>query len=120
MPAPVCSLWYIPAQRALEEAAALAMKNDDRHLELPVLPQPTIWREFKGASTVWDIWQVARGIKKACHRYALDWRVIDWHAHDLLKAKQLPNYPQSERPGSDNKRIWFFAKVLAGLDVKFQ
>jgi hypothetical protein len=106
-----------PTRQALKEAAALARKNKDWHLELPVLPQPKIWRQLKRASTVGDIRQVARDIKKTRHRYALDWRVIDCHARDLLKAKQLPNYPQSERPGSDNKRIWFFAKVLAGLEL---
>jgi hypothetical protein len=44
-------------------------------------------------------------------------RVIRTHAHDLLSAKWMPNYPRTERTRSDDKRILFYAKILAGLSL---
>ena len=34
----------------------------------------------------------------------------------LVKAKRFPHYPKNPRPSSDDKRLIFFAKVLAGLE----
>ena len=42
-------------------------------------------------------------------------RVIRDHATELLRAKKGWNYPKKDRPKSDDKRVMFFAKILAGF-----
>lgn len=44
-------------------------------------------------------------------------RRLRFHASGFLMAKRLPSYPNSDRLKSRDKRIQFFAKVLAGLDM---
>jgi len=40
--------------------------------------------------------------------------VLDAHADTLLIGKKLPSYAKTNRPSSDDKRIEFLSKVLAG------
>lgn len=103
-----------PTRAALKKAEALVRGRKEWKLEPPVLPRPELWQRLKRASSCADIRLVARALRRS-HPVFLS-KVLHSHAGDLLKAKQLPNYPRSERPHSDEKRIWFFAKVLAGLE----
>ena len=43
--------------------------------------------------------------------------VIAANAKGFLEARMLPSYPRSTRPRSDDKRVAFFAKVLAGFEL---
>ena len=94
----------------------------------PTYPEPEIWEQLKRARSV-------RQVRQALHRIRKWWtaqhpamlpvptssesdhplQVATSYAGELLKAKRMPNYPRSDRPRSDDKRIGFFAKVLAGL-----
>ncbi len=42
-------------------------------------------------------------------------RVLCDYPAELFKARKLWNYPRTDRPTSDDKRIEFFAEALAGL-----
>lgn len=79
------------------------------------------WGQLKRARTEKEIRRAAESIRRwAQHVERSDWRtefprVISDHAKDLLRAKKAWNYPRKGRPKSDDKRVSFFAKVLAGF-----
>jgi hypothetical protein len=101
-------------RKALREAELLVKGKTDWRLEPPILPKPKIWERLTKTRSVSDIRQIARGLRKSDPVFA---SVLRSHAKTVLEAKQLPNYPGSDRKHSDDKRIWFFAKVLAGLEL---
>jgi hypothetical protein len=39
---------------------------------------------------------------------------LDLYAEELLGGKRLPSYAKTDRPSSDDKRVVFLSKVLAG------
>ena len=102
-----------PTRKALNTAAALVRGRKGWELQPPVLPRRELWQRLKRGRSVADVRQVARGLRRSHPTYS---NIFNARAEDLLRAKQLPNYPRSDRPRSDEKRIWFFAKVLAGLE----
>jgi hypothetical protein len=102
-----------PTRKGLSTAAALVRGRKNWKLQPPVLPRRELWERLKNARSVVDVRQVARGLRRNHPFFS---NILNTHAEDLLRAKQLPNYPGSNRPRSDEKRIWFFAKVLAGLE----
>lgn len=98
----------------------------------PIFPNPEAWEQLKKASTVPELRRAAGRIRRWARAMpGVDWkeagigqpleffhfsRVIRRHAIELLRAKQMRNYPR-ERPTNDDKRIVFFAKVMAGLSL---
>ena len=109
--------------------------QDGWHYVPPILASPQIWERLKDARTVPQIGSVARDLKRWADRtpksyYVMDGqrhedarvpilpihlRVFHAHAKKILAAKKLWTYPRTNRPKSDNKRIDFFGKSLAGL-----
>jgi hypothetical protein len=98
-----------------------------------VNPTPELWEALKKARSEREIKHVARKIATWDRRQGLGYtpapsrsqqaeydfpRLLKLHARTVLEAKKLPEYPKSARPTSDDRRIWFFAKVLAGLMVR--
>jgi hypothetical protein len=92
-----------------------------------VSPAPELWKRLRNARSAREIEQVAKDISRWESSQGLGYtgnkdydfpRALQLHASAFVKAKTLPEYPsapQSKRPRSDEKRAWFFAKVLAGL-----
>jgi hypothetical protein len=74
---------------------------------VPWPPRPAVWQQFKKAKSVSEIQRVGR---------TLGWKQLGMHAKEILTAKKLSSYPRKNRPSSDNKRIKFFAKVIAGSE----
>jgi hypothetical protein len=107
----------------------------------PVVPKPEIWeqmakgrtsglsdaREVEKAKTidVREIKKAARGIGDLRMAFASsleEWaqrpgRALSHYADRIAEAKTLPHYPKTEREKSDDKRIVFLAKVMAGLTL---
>lgn len=96
----------------------------------PVFPEAKIWDQIKDARSATEMQKaldaLERFSRKLCPRAR--WADTFWsrvlgavrdHADDLVKAKELPHYPKSSRrKTSDDKRIEFFAKVMAGLALR--
>lgn len=84
-------------------------------------PNSAAWDQLKRAHTEREIRRVAESIRRWAQQVERsDWQtefplVIRDHAKDLLRAKKSWNYPRKGRPKSDDKRVLFFAKVLAGF-----
>lgn len=100
-------------------------------------PQPEIWKQLKRARTAPEMraaadsveaWEDARvrnqppEVAAELAQIPAQWKtppryysaVIREHASALVRVKRLPHYP-AEAASNDDKRIVFFAKVLAGL-----
>ncbi len=100
----------------LEHARQLLRGKKGWILMPPEPPRPEIWERLKRARSVAEVRQTARDLHERNRMIsAPQWEAFHSHAEDLLRAKKLHNYPKSNRPHSDDKRIHFFAKVLAGL-----
>src|SRR6266849_4727553 len=78
-------------------------------------PEPDIWVRLKRATT-------AQQVRRVCSQ-SRHWlnpkrselgRVLYKHADQFLEAKADPAYPRSERGSSENKRIQFLARAMAG------
>lgn len=98
--------------------------NANWWLSPPIFPNAKAWERLKCARTVEEIKSFAENIHKWARRARVMglWteeypRTIRNHDSELLRAKRMPNYPRRSWPGSDNKRMQFFAKVLAGLTL---
>jgi hypothetical protein len=110
----------------------------------PVFPEPHLWEQLKSNHSVKEIQRTIASIEKYIRKrwpypysYSTDrdgfliqrravWSKTLWarllraardSADEVLKARDLPHFPRSERPSSDDKRVEFFAKVFAGLAV---
>lgn len=89
----------------------------------PVLPKPEAWKQLKRARSVEEVRQAGESIRKWERKFGplVAWRelpkTIHSHANEILGARRLPNYPRTNRPTSDDKRLLFFAKVMAGLTL---
>lgn len=105
-------------------------RNGSLTVELPINPTPEFWVALKQARSEHEINDVADKIAQWDRQQGLGYtpmpsssqqteydflQVMRLHAQVILEAKNLPEYPKSKRPKSDDKRIWFFSKVLAGL-----
>lgn len=86
-------------------------------------PNRTAWEKLKKARTQGEIRQATRDIGRWARRVERkDWtafpQAICDHAKDLLRAKQMWTYPRDlQRRTSDDKRIVFLSKILAGSTV---
>jgi len=104
------------------------MKAKDWVIFRPVMPEPEIWSRLKRARSVGEVREASRKMR--------DWMTreygpqvgrwlpgdppfefadaLDLYAEKLLRAKHLPSYAKTDRPRSDDKRLVFLSKVLAG------
>lgn len=87
-----------------------------------ICPDRTGWELLKTAHTEMEIRRAAKNIGHwARFVERSDWRTeipgaIAKYAKDVLRAKTNWAYPRDlHRPTSDDKRVLFFAKILAGL-----
>jgi hypothetical protein len=121
----------------VSEAATATEKMIDEGWVLvsaPILPAPEIWEQLKMAMSVAAIKKASRAIHRhwnneqiaAICGVPLDFDPIDFpdalarYADKILIAKELPNYPKAkaeDRPSSDDKRVEFFSKILAGAGL---
>jgi hypothetical protein len=90
----------------------------------PIMPKPNIWKQLKKARTVPQIKGAVRGIGKLRTAFvsSTPWGqnpagAFRHYADGILAAKRLPNYPKTNRPRSDDKRVEFLAKTMAGLTL---
>jgi len=104
------------------------MKTKDWVIFRPVMPAPEIWKLLKQARSVEDIRKASRGIQKWMTKQfgpgVGRWlpgsppveftNALNLYAEKLLSGKRLPSYAKTDRPSSDDKRVEFLSKVLAG------
>jgi hypothetical protein len=89
----------------------------------PILPSEQIWGRLKKATSVKEMRSALRAAQRFLFHNWKQWHSgsipckLQRHATALLKAKQQFNYPKSRRNRSDDKRVAFFAKALAGLEL---
>jgi len=99
----------------------------------PVVPKPHVWEQLKNAHTAPDIKKAARGIGNPSEEFSKDLRnafsstlekwaqhpdkAISYYAEEIREAKKLPHYPKTTRKRSDDKRVVFLSKVMAGLTL---
>ena len=88
------------------------------------MPKPAIWEQVKRADTVSQIRGAVRGMGELQVHFASStaWAqnpagAFRHYAEGILAAKQLPHYPKTNRPRSDDKRVEFLAKTMAGLTL---
>jgi len=91
----------------------------------PVVADSETWREFQRARMVETYHALLARVEarlpeeqRSSEMWSRLFRYARERAADLVKARQLAHYPRAkntDRPTSDDKRIEFFAKVLAGL-----
>jgi hypothetical protein len=113
-----------PKAKAAREEMLRKIRNKDWNwvVSSPVMAAPEIWKRLKRARSAKDIQEVSRAIRRWASEYmpGEDWATrfpdaLASQADKVLSAKRLPNYPKTNRARSDDKRIEFFSKVLAGL-----
>jgi hypothetical protein len=106
----------IIAPKRTLDARELVKGKRDWMLTPPRYPIPEIWERLKKARSICDVQRLARDIHVRYRTISVaQWEPFHNHAADFLRAKKLHNYPRSVRPGSDEKRIHFFAKILSGF-----
>jgi hypothetical protein len=99
------------------------LKDENWIVFRPTFPDPNAWEQLKRARSAREVQEAAQSIRRWERHFGpiVVWKelpkAIRCHGIDILKAKMLPNYPKSKRPRSDDKRILFFAKVMAGLTL---
>lgn len=114
----------IPVSRASQKLPERMTVGKDWVIHRPVMPKPAIWEQLSRARTVAQIKAAARGIGKlqSCFASSTPWSqnpagALRHYAEDILAARRLPNYPKTQRPRSDDKRVEFLAKIMAGLTL---
>jgi hypothetical protein len=96
------------------------LRDENWIVSRPTFPDPNAWEQLKRARSVKEVQEAAKSIRRWGRQFGpiVVWKelpnAIRCHGNEILKAKMLPNYPKSKRPRSDDKRILFFAKVMAG------
>jgi hypothetical protein len=92
-------------------------------LFFPGLPaQPQLWRQLKRPESIKQLQHTGEGIHawlsasvpgiQGTPQYR---EALCGHPAELFQARRLWNFPRTDRPSSDDKRIAFFAESLAGL-----
>ena len=107
LPLPLTNKWR-------KDVLGLVRLDKNWRFTPPTSARPGIWKRLTTARSVAEIREIARRLRPL---YPLLASTLDSHAEDFLRAKQLPNYPQSNRPRTADKRTQFFAKTLAGLSL---
>lgn len=90
----------------------------------PTYPKPEVWEALKKARTPRQVKKTARriGELRSAFTSSTPWAqkphdALSCFAKGFLDAKDLPNYPKTDRTKSDDKRVQFLAKVMAGLTL---
>jgi hypothetical protein len=81
-------------------------------------PPLAIWEELqRGAPGFWQGLTAARTVAdvQKLDRFFWQENFFSSHAQEILDSKKLPTYPRAQF--SDRKRVKFFAKVFAGLEL---
>jgi hypothetical protein len=117
----------IPVDKAIVRELAAKFKGSDWVLSQPVFPNPSLWDQFKGVRSPAAALKAVRRIRTWANKPnppGAHWAwpgtlitIVTRQGREFLRAKRLPSYPRSNRPHSDDKRIEWFAKVLAGLEA---
>jgi hypothetical protein len=92
-------------------------------LFFPGLPaQPQLWRQLKRPESIKQLQQTSdkiyawlRASVPGVHAMPQFRDALCAHVAKLFKAHKLWNFPRTDRPSSDEKRVAFFAESLAGL-----
>jgi len=93
-------------------------------LFFPGLPsQPQLWRQLKRPESIKQLQQTGEDIyawlRASVPGIPSQFReALCGSPAKLFKARSLWNFPRTDRPSSDEKRIAFFAGSLAGLMLK--
>ena len=98
--------------------------GDETHLMEPVAARSDLWEGLCSSDSERDIIRIAAEIR----RWVKDQRprlvgadlfpdLLILYRKQIIQARRLRNYPRTDRSGSDDKRVEFFAKILAGLQV---
>jgi len=87
-------------------------------------PQPHLWQRLKRPRSVKEVMQTGNDIYAwveavvpGVGRMPQFRSVLCDRPAELFRARKLWNYPHSDRPTSDDKRLEFFAESLAGLTL---
>jgi hypothetical protein len=116
----------IPVSKAAQILPS-KMKTKDWLISRPVMPQPEIWELLKRARSVEEIRKASHRIRKWMDEEfgpvgrwlpgsppAEFSDVLELHAEKILVGKRLPSYAKTDRKRSDDKRVVFLSKILAG------
>lgn len=118
----------IPVSKGAQELPVEIMKSKGWVISRPVMPAPEIWELLKGARSTEQIRRASREIREWMTReYGPGtgrWLpgsppvelpdALELYSDQLLLGKRLPSYAKTKRPKSDDKRVVFLSKVLAG------
>jgi hypothetical protein len=114
----------IPVSKASQKLPERMTTEKGWIIYRPVMPKPAVWEQLKRARTVAQIKNVGRGMGGLHSLFvsSTDWAqnpagAFRHYAEEILAAKRLPNYPKTNRPRSDDKRVEFMAKTMAGLTL---
>lgn len=117
----------IPATKEAQKLLA-EMKSKGWLITRPVKPAPEIWEMLKRARSIKEIRKASQRMRRwMTAEYGpgvlrrLDGSpptefadVLELHADKLLTGKRLPSYAKTDRKRSDDKRVVFLSKILAG------
>lgn len=118
---------YIPVSNPARDLPD-KLKAKDWVIFRPVMPSPEIWLQLKAARSIGEIRKASRKMRNWMTRefgpQVGRWLpgappvefadALDLYAEKLLTGKHLPAYAKTDRPSSDDKRVLFISKVLAG------
>src|SRR5277367_4332414 len=114
----------IPVSAASQRLPEQMTAGKDWVIYRPIMPKAAVWEQLKRARTAAEIKDAVRGMGglQSLFVSSTDWAqnpggAIRQYAEGILAAKQLPNYPKTNRPRSDDKRVEFLAKTMAGLTL---
>ena len=86
--------------------------------------QPQLWRQLKRPESIKQLQQTGEDIYAwlsesvpGIHGSPQFRDALCGHPAELFHARRLWNFPRTDRPSSDEKRIAFFAESLAGFDA---
>lgn len=116
----------IPVSEAAK-ALPQKMRTKDWVVSRPTMPAPELWVRIRQASSVGEVRKASREIRKWMDEQfgpVGRWLpgsppvefpdALDLYTEQLLRGKRLPSYAKTDRPSSDDKRVEFVSKVLAG------
>jgi hypothetical protein len=103
-----------PTDQGRKDAKALVRHNRHWRYTQDIVPRPEMWERLIKARSLADVRNIASRLRPDHPMLA---SMLHSYAGDFLRAKRLHNYPMSNRPSSEYKRIEFYARVFAGLSL---
>jgi hypothetical protein len=117
---------HIPVSEARMLQAEMNAKG--WHVSRPVMPEPEIWSLLKQARSTAEIRKLSPRIRIWMTREfgpglgrwlpgdpPIEFAdALELYSEQLISSRRLPSYARKNRPSSDDKRIIFCSKVLAG------